>query len=65
MKKLYFLVADLGDGTTTVRWFEDGTRARHIIDEDPEQYCTNEGGPRYITLPDDFDITTLGVHLSD
>lgn len=65
MKKLYYLVADCGDGTAIVRWFEDEARALHIVDEDPEQYCMNECGPSYITLPDDFDITTLGVHLSD
>lgn len=60
--KVYFVTSDNGDGSTSVHWFrEDQLEALDVLLEEEESYYGNEGTPDYITLPDDFDLSTLGV----
>lgn len=42
MEEYYYLVADLGDGSTTVHWFKSKELAERLVDED-DQYWGNEG----------------------
>lgn len=60
--KVYFVTSDNGDGSSSVHWFrEDQLEALDVLLEEEESYYSNEGTPDYITLPDDFDLSTLGV----
>lgn len=67
--KLYYITVDHGDGSTGVRWFKNYEKVSKLVDEDDEDYDEayygNEGSVRSITLPDDFDTSTLGIRFSD
>lgn len=66
--RLYYVVCDCGDGSSTVHWYKDEAFLYARISEDhdlyDESYYSNEGQARFITVPDDFDVDSLGVRFS-
>lgn len=57
--RIYYATCDYGDGTNGVSWFKTFDVAMTYMDD--EEYYGNEGQPRGLNLPDDFDLDTLGV----
>lgn len=66
--KLYYYTSDNGDGSSSVLWCTE----EHITelesrmnDEDnpnwDQDLYANEGSASYITLPDGFDLDSLGI----
>lgn len=60
--KLYFLVWDGGDGSASVEWFKHESRAEHLLDEAGYNLNDHVGS---ITLPDGFNLNTLGVGICE
>lgn len=56
MKKVSALIADGGDGSACIRWFEsvDHAMALSSCDKYCEEFGLNEGSPEIITVPDDW-----------
>ena len=64
-KKLYGLIADLGDGSNTINWYTNKTLVNHLL-KDEEIYYGNEGLPAVtLNLPDDFNLNSLGTFYID
>jgi hypothetical protein len=61
--KLYYYTIDGGDGSNSVGWCTEENLAAlyEVMENDPETYGANEGSTSSITLPDDFDVSTLGL----
>ena len=59
--KLYFLVCDGGDGSSSVSWFKHYSRAEYLHNEEDDYRCSDSIDS--ITLPDDFDVNTLGISI--
>lgn len=59
--KLYYLVWNGGDGTSMVEWFKNHDRAAELMDGGDDYNCNEHVGS--ITLPDNFDLKTLGVSI--
>lgn len=59
-QKVYLFTADLGDGSSTVRFTRDYDLLDRLCDEDPEQYGMNEGYSDTLTFPDDLDLAECG-----
>ncbi len=65
MKKLYGLISDNGDSSSSVRWYTNKTLVNHLLKND-ETYYANEGSPAVtLNLPDDFNLNTLGIFYID
>ena len=63
--KIYCLVSNNGDGSGSAQWFRDASIAESLIDEDPETWGGNDGGPTAYTFPEGFDFDACGIHFSD
>ena len=61
--KLYVLVCDGGDGSASVEWFKHRDRASQLIDENDYYRCNDHVSS--ITLPDGFDVNTLGISINE
>ena len=59
------VIRDLGDGSSCIDWYRDGEKAERRIEEDPEQYWANDGGPDYYTFPAELDLESCGFRFSD
>lgn len=61
--KLYYYTRDNGDGSASVKWCKEEhlQSLLDLFEDDPETYGANEGEPSYMTLPDGFDIESLGL----
>lgn len=60
--KLYYYTQDHGDGSSSVRWCTEQHYEALLtaLDEDESLYA-NEGSACSLTLPDDFDVSSLGL----
>lgn len=61
--ELFFMVCDGGDGSSTVSWFKNYDRAEYLHESDDNYRCSD--GIFSITLPDDFDVSTLGIDIDE
>lgn len=61
--KIAYVVSDNGDGSASVRWFKNAAKAQAVVDNDLncDQFGQNEGSINTLTLPDDFDLDSLGL----
>lgn len=61
--KIHYVTSDCGDGSNTVHWYRTTKLVKaHLADESQmEELYGNEGEYRSLTLPDGFDLSTLGV----
>ena len=65
---IYGLIADGGDGSSSMRWFRSLDKVNELLDEDNghEQYWANEGGPaETLTFPDDLDLKACGFYFTE
>lgn len=62
--KIFYMVCDGGDGSANVHWFKSETYAKRLA-VDVEDYYQNEGEVKTLTLPDDTDLSTLGIQFRD
>lgn len=69
MKKVYGIISDSGDGSSSIYWFKDSKIADMLLDDDSEyveQFGCNEGGyAEELTFPDDVDLQQCGFSFSD
>ena len=59
------IIRDLGDGSSCIDWYRNIERAEQLIEDDPESYCANEGGPEYYTFPADLNLEECGFIFRD
>lgn len=50
MRRIYYLIADLGDGSATVRFFDNKEQAESLCDDEYDTYGQNEGGPSWFEI---------------
>ena len=69
MQKVFGLVSDGGDGSSSILWFRDGKIVDRLLGDDnaySEQFYANEGSPaETLTFPDDLNLDTVGFSFSD
>lgn len=63
-QKVYGLISDNGDGSSSIHWFRSKEKVDEMLDEENghENYWANdEGGPSVeLTLPADLDLKAAG-----
>ena len=65
--KIYGLMSDNGDGSSSIHWFRNKAIVDNILDDDydPDWAC-NEGSPaETLTFPDDLNLEECGFVFSD
>lgn len=69
MQKVFGLVSDGGDGSSSILWFLDEKVVDNLLNDDSEyteQFYGNEGSPaETLTFPDDLNLVTVGFTFSD
>lgn len=67
MQKVYGLISDGGDGSSSIRWFQNEAIVDAILEsDDVEQWWGNEGSPsEVLTFPDDLDLKKCGFMFDD
>ena len=67
MQKVYGLISDHGDGSSSTRWFQDEAIVNAILEsDDVEQWYPNEGVPsEVLTFPDDLNLVECGFSFDD
>lgn len=65
--KVYGLIQDNGDGSSSIRWFTDIDVVEEMLDggyEYQEYYYANEGSPAVVLdLPDSITPESIGIRL--
>lgn len=63
-QKVYGLVVDHGDGSSSMRWFTNKALVDKLLED--EEYYANEGSPSEIlTFPDDLNLNKCGFVFCD
>lgn len=67
MQKVYGLISDHGDGSSSTRWFQNKEIVDAILEsDDVEQWYANEGAPaQVLTFPDDLNLVECGFSFDD
>lgn len=65
--KIYGLMSDNGDGSSSINWFKNKQLVDKILDDgDPYIWGCNEGYPaETLTFPDDLNLEECGFMFSD
>ena len=62
---VYGLIADNGDGSSSMRWFRNMDMVNNLLDDD-DMYYANEGSPaETLTFPDDICLEVCGFSFDD
>lgn len=67
-QKVYGLVADNGDGSCSMCWFQKMESVDWLLDTDNgrESFWANDGGPaETLTFPDELNLAECGFRFSD
>lgn len=67
-QKIYGLMSDNGDGSSSINWFKNKQLVDKILDPDyyPEAWGCNEGSPaETLTFPDDLNLEECGFVFCD
>lgn len=59
------IIRDLGDGSSSIDWYRNAELAEQLIEEDPDTYWPNDGGPDYYTFPADLNLKECGFRFRD
>jgi hypothetical protein len=62
--KVFLVIADCGDGSSSINWFKDTTLEQlyELEKEDPERWSSGDGLQyQELNFPDNFDFEALGV----
>lgn len=62
-QKVFGLISDSGDGSSSLRWFKDQALVDRLLEDDGfcEVFYANEGCPaETLVFPDDFDLDSVG-----
>ena len=67
MQKVYGLISDHGDGSSSTRWFQNKEIVDAILESgDVEKWYANEGVPsEVLTFPDDLNLVECGFSFDD
>ena len=67
MQKVYGLISDHGDGSSSTRWFQNVAIVDAILEsDDMEQWYGNEGSySEVLTFPDEVDLVKCGFWFDD
>lgn len=65
MQKVYGLISDNGDGSSSISWFKDKSIVENLLEND-ESFYANEGvAAETLVFPDDFNLGSAGFYFSD
>jgi hypothetical protein len=65
MQKVYGLISDNGDGSSSMYWFKDKSIVENLLEND-ESFYANEGvAAETLVFPDDFDLISAGFWFLD
>lgn len=61
--RVYGLIRDCGDGSSSISWFLDDEIVEVLLED--EEYYMNEGSPSAtLTLPEGVTPESIGIHIS-
>lgn len=59
-QKIYGLVCDGGDGSTSMHWFRDEEKVNDLLENDTDLYMNEGSHVEVLTFPVDLDLTACG-----